>query len=289
MAPPPANPEFSDAARYAFREFESEDPAALAFAVRQLERELYLGLDLEAESSGDRALTPESLVEEDVSSLSHPDRDPSLAVAITVATLSPNELSRHTALPLLIDLKEVEPTSPTKYDRSFLNDSQACWADRSCAWLRTRNDLIKETALFSIAYEMPKDYRWIDLNLPEPADVPAGEIATNDGTPRWAFVARSWTESRAVEEGGAAAIEQSYSFEIWVPRQGTGLVRDGSESNANDGTWTVDSQGEGTLRMMCLWAETTLSFEVEDDWVASLTRTGIQDIFDAQDAWLEAN
>ena len=48
---PPANPSFNDAIQFAFRDFETEEPARLAFALRQLEREVYLSVDASAEGN----------------------------------------------------------------------------------------------------------------------------------------------------------------------------------------------------------------------------------------------
>ena len=55
------NPEFADAVRYAFAEFENPEPADLAFAIRRLEREVYLTVDVEASSSADRAIAPSQI------------------------------------------------------------------------------------------------------------------------------------------------------------------------------------------------------------------------------------
>ena len=283
-ASPPANPSFNDAIQFAFREFETEEPAQVAFALRQLERELYLAVDITANSNLDRSLSPTGLTEDDLRGLQHPDRDPALAVPIAVAKLSNHPIDEHRQLPLLPDQRPIEPGSPNFYERNFLNDSDACWQDRDCESLRTVNDLTKENLLLTITYTLPKDYRWIDLALPDPADEINPEAPP--ATPRWAYIARSWTTDRATEGDDGASIEQSYSFEIWLPRDGNGFVRDGSEQNAEDGEWSSDSSGGGTLRMMSVWAESDIGADVSDELVAYATRGGIDDIFDAQETWL---
>jgi len=287
QASPPANPSFNDAIQFAFREFETQDPARLAFALRQLEREIYLAVDVTASSNLDRSLSPASLTDEDIVGLEHPDRDLTLAVPIAVTTLSEFPVDEHRQLPLLTDQRPVEPGSPNFYERSFLADSEECWNDRNCEFLRTSNQLTKENVLLTISYVLPKDYRWVDLALPDPA----AEIdpAAAPEEPRWAYVARSWSTERAVNEDGDRSIEQSYSFEIWLPRGGRGFVRDGSEQNADDGTWSTDSTGGGALRMMSLWAESDIGAEISDEVVAYATRGGIDDIFDAQESWLGEN
>jgi len=299
QASPPANPSFNDAIQFAFREFETEEPARLAFALRQLEREVYLAVDVSDEDDLDRSLSPAGLTEDDLVGLEHPERDPGLAIPIAVAKLSEFMLSDHQRLPLLADQRPIEPGSPTFYERSFL-EGDSCWLESShnsssgdsgdelnCHFLRTLNNLTKENVLLTITYVLSKDYRWVDLALPEPAAEVDPEAAVEE--PRWAFVARSWTRERAANDEDNRSIEQSYSFEVWLPRNGRGFVRDGSEQNADDGTWSTDSTGGGALRMMSVWAEADIGAELSDAVVAYATRGGIDDIFDAQENWLSEN
>ena len=291
------NPDFADAARYTFGQFENPEEADLAFAVRRLERELYLTADLEASSTGDRALVVAALRAEDIEGfVETPDVYPEgfdrageeilpgSASPLAVATLSTFEVPQHSLYPTLEDQRLVEPGSPNHYDRSFVQGTEVCWGDRSCNVLRTENNLTKQNALLQMTYDLSKDYRWVDLNLPDPASIPEGEVIINDGPARWAIVGRSWNPQSAVGDAGANAIFQSYSIEIWVPRDGGGFIRDGSEENAEGGEWTTDSAGEGTLRMMAVWAETSFGMNA---LVEQVTRDGIDDIFDAQEEWLE--
>ena len=67
--PPQANPEFNDAAIFAFSSFDDPEPANLAFAVRELEKQLYLAVDVEAAAAGDRALSPAVLTDANIDSL----------------------------------------------------------------------------------------------------------------------------------------------------------------------------------------------------------------------------
>ena len=83
----------------------------------------------------------------------------------------------HTRIQLLTDHTPVEPNSPDNYQREFLDGTDGCWANRGCETLRTLNDVTKTNAVFTIPYVMNKDFRWIDLNLPTPSEVPAGEVA----------------------------------------------------------------------------------------------------------------
>lgn len=274
-AAPEANPEFSDAAQFIFRQFETSREADLAFAARTMEGDLYATLDLWAESSRDRALTPAELGEEDVADIAHPDRDPGLCVPIAVARVSPHALDAHATYPLLTNQVPVEPSSPDHYDRTFVDGTELCWPDRSCEFLRTVNDVTKDNILLTITYELKKDYRWIDFALPDPDSVPEGEEPIQEGEPRWGLVARSWSEERAAGDSGNATIEQSFSVELWVPRTG-----ESPPDPADDST-------TGTLRLLSVWAETTFTnAEFDDELVSNTTRTGIDDIFETQDAWI---
>lgn len=293
QAPPAADPEFSDAARFAFREFDTEEPARLAFAIRSLERTIYLGYDLEADSSRDRASTPEYLDDSDVVGIDTPGLPLSDALPVAVGLLSGYEIDQHRQIALLADQTPVEPGSPDHYERT-INEGADCWIDRGCDYLRTVNNLTKANALITVTYDLYKDYRWIDLNLPDPSSVAEGEPVVNEGEPRWAYTARSWITEQAVADNGNS-IDQSLSVEVWLPRDGGGFVRDG-ETNTDkdddgepDGDWTTDSSGGGSVRMMALWSQATLGAEISDEIVQNTVRVGIDDIFQEAEVWLEEN
>ncbi|MCO4746145.1 MAG: hypothetical protein KC912_15215 [Proteobacteria bacterium] len=285
-APPPANPSFDDALSYTFRTFNG-DEVDIAYAMRQLETQIYLGMDVEADRERDRALSPSELSEDDVFDIDRPDRPLADAIPVSVATLSAHDPSPHAEIQMAVDQTPVEPYSPDYYDRTFL-EGEDCFADRSCARMETRNDLIKDNALMTIPYWFYKDFRWVDLNLPDPEDVPEGETAVNDGEPRWGIIAKSWTTETFAGENENAYIHQSFTIEVWVPRDGGGFVRDGSEQNADEGEWTTDSTGGGTLRALALWTETEFDgLNVSDDVVAGTARKGIDDNFNAQEEHLD--
>ena len=150
-------------------------------------------------------------------------------------------------------------------------------------------DSIKDNLLMTVPYWFYKDFRWVDMNLPDPESVAEGEPAVNEGEPRWAMAAKSWTTETFEGESGNARILQSFTIEVWIPRDGAGFVRDESSVNANEGTWTSDSTGGGTLRALALWSETEFDgLNVSDEAVAGTTRKGIDDNMQAQEAHLES-
>jgi hypothetical protein len=262
---PAANPQFNDAIHQSFVGFRG--PAAdLAFALRALDEELG-ALDLESSNVVDRSVVQEPLTDADVDDLKHPsDRNVGDALPIAVAGLSAFSPDDAVLLQLLEDQTPVEPYSPDVFDRTFVEGGD-CWGDRSCEWLLTFNDLVKKNVLMEVPYEFKKDFRWIDLNLPDPADVPAGEEAVNDGAERWAFVAQSWQEESFVGDGGDTTLAQSFTVEVWLPRDGGGMTR-----------------------MNALWSETIIDgLNVSDDTITATARGGIDRNFGAQEDWLEEN
>lgn len=285
-ASPPANPDFDDALAFTFRAFNGEE-ADLAFAMRQLEEQIYLNMDVEAEREQDRALTPSSLTEDDVFDIERPVRELPDALPVSVATLSAYDPIQHVVIQLEVDQTPVEPYSPDFYDRTFLL-GEDCFGDQSCPRLETENNLIKDNLLMTIPYWFYKDFRWVDMNLPNPVDVPDGEEAVNEGDPRWGIIAKSWTTESFSGESENAYIHQSFTIEVWIPRDGGGFVRDGSEQNVDGGEWTTDSTGGGNLRALALWTEVEFDgLNVTDDAVVGTARKGIDDNFNAQEARLD--
>lgn len=289
-APPPANPEFSDAAVFTLRAFDGSE-ADLAYALRALEEQTYLGMDVESDRVTDRALTPSRLTDDDIAGLDTPDGvDIADALPVAVAGISAYDVDDNARIPLLVDQTPLEPYSPDYYERTFFEQTEDCWYDRDCEVLLTWNDLIKKNFLMTVPYDFYKDFKWVDMRLPDPAEVPPGEVAVNLDEPRWAYVARSWMTQSAEGENGNTRILQSYTIEVWIPRDGEGFVRDGSEQNVDDGEWTADSTAGGTLRLLSLWSQTEFDgINPSDDTIAGTTRAGIDANMQAHEDWLESH
>ena len=271
-APPEAPEAFSDAIRSLFRDFEASEQVVRDHLLA-VEEVVYLGMDIEAESSADRALAPERLSESDLAGLNEiPDRNIADAVPIALGGYSPHDVALHPMKEMLVDHTAVEPYSPNHYLREFL-EGESCWADGSCERLETFNDVTKENLLMTLDYTFFKNFRWIDLS--------------EDDTPRMAVIARSWDPESYEGRNGNSWIHQSYTIEVWIPRDGRGFIREGSDTNVDDGTWTTDSVGGGTLRLLSLWSETEFQgLNVTDDQVAATARTGINRNFQAADEWI---
>jgi hypothetical protein len=264
-APPPANPEFTDAVKQTFVAFDAPN-VEIAFAVRALETAITTSLDVASDNSLDRSFAPEDLTEADVAGLTRPDVPPEDALPVAVATLSPFPIADQQHVQLLADQTPVEPYSPNVYDRTFL-EGEDCWLDHGCERLETFNVLVKENALMTIPYEFKKSFRWLDLNLPDPIAVPEDEeppVVTSN--PRWGYIGRSWQEESFSGEDGDTTLVQSYTIEVWLP--------------FDEAT---------TLRMLAVWSQTELGINMSDDMVAGTIRVGIDDNFEAGDDWLEEN
>ncbi len=285
QAPPQADPEFSDAAQFAFREFDTDTPARLAFAARALEQQLYLSMDLESDGSTDRWMAQAHLDEADVAMIEHPDFPVGEGTPVAVGKFSGFEPGDHAEYLVLPDQTGTEPGGP-QYDRTVLDGAETCWPGGDCEWMRTTNHLIKQNLLLTVEYDLFKDYRWIDLNLPDPSTVPEGEEIVNDGPKRWAIVARSWTDQVWVGNNGQNEIQLSFTFETWIPRDGQGFIRTSEDVNIEDGAWTTDSTGGGTLRLLALWSRTNLDDSFTESQIQNVIRGGIEDIFVAQEEHL---
>ncbi|HMV67359.1 MAG TPA: hypothetical protein PKA64_10945 [Myxococcota bacterium] len=245
---------------------------ALAPALRALEEQIYRNVQVDAKDTVARSIAPGPLSAEDVADLQdHPDGDPADCLAIAVAWPSPFEIDRHAALPLLEDQRPLEPSSPDFFDRQFLG-GQDCWEGRGCVWLNTFQDLTKEYGIVPpITYQFFKDFRWIDLNA-------------GTGEPeRWAYVAQSWNPGVYRSEKGDNALLQSYTLELWLPRDGGGFRWDGDPPEKDQG----DSSGGGTLRFLTLWSENEMALTDDEETIIGTIRWGMDRNFKAHDAWLE--
>ncbi len=259
------DPAFVHPARYLFREFDQASEADLAFVLRALESSLESTVDFSSEELIDRSPTVDLLVGDDLAGLEHPDADPAECLAASLTARSRHDANRHASAALQTDQTPGDPSAPDHHDRAFRDGTEQCWGDRSCAALRADDTLTRTNALFTITLDDRVDYRWIDLGLPAPSAVAVGTDASNPGEPRWAILSHSWMPERAVD--GNASFEQSYSVAVWISQP--------------------DSIDLPVLRYTATWAQTELGFTLDDTTVRQLMRGGIQDAWDAQEAWLE--
>ena len=273
----PAPASFDEAVRAALTSFDDDDVAYAPIA-RALEAQIYPSVPSQAADTLARSLDPAGLVAEDVVAMSPSPEgaDPSACLDVSLVWASPYAIDRHAPLPLLADQTPLEPSSPDLYDRTFL-EGEACWLDRGCAVLQTVQDLTKTytgNIIPPITYRMYKDFRWVDLN----ADV--------GDAPRWAYVARSWSEDAAYSENGRYGILQSWTLEAWFPRDGAGFLWGETLPPSPE---HGDSSGGGTLRLLTLWTETDLALTEDPELQVGTMRWGMEQNMKAHDAWLSEN
>lgn len=279
----PADENFNDALVTTYRFFDAEDKE-LAPALRNLEKQLYLTLALESDDLADRAVEPSLLSREDVEGLEGiPDRDPADALSVATGFLSTFSVEDHARIPLLEDQTQVEPQSPQHYDREWL-EGKECWTPRDCLWLATFQNLTKSYSLLGdVEYDFFKDFRWVDLN--------ADKFGADE---RWAFIARSWNPGSYSKDGDASeddglVLWQSYTLELWIPRDGEGFVFSDEDPRPADRPEAVDSSGGGTLRLLTLWTETKLPIAADRKTEVGTIRWGSNQNFEAHESWLEEN
>jgi hypothetical protein len=259
------NPEFSHPARYLFREFDRASDADLAFVVRSLEASVESTVDWGSEELIDRSPAVDLLQGDDTEGLEHPDADPAECLAVSLAARSDHAIGRHVTAALQTDQTPGDPSAPDHHVRVFLEGTELCFADRSCAVLEVQDELTRSNPLFNITLTDRVDYRWLDLGLPDPTAVLLGADSVNEGEPRWAIVSHSWLPERAAD--GNAAFEQAYSLGLWIPADASATA--------------------AVLRYSASWTQTELGFTLDDTTMRQLARGAIQDAYDAQETWLE--
>jgi hypothetical protein len=188
---------------YLFSGFEG-DVAQLGIAVADLEFAMK-DIDLTL-SAKDRAFTLEKLTADKLGgAIAPPGTDPANQIATVLLAESIHNLDDNYDLTLEPNYVCIESDTTVFYGRSFTSDT-ACWADRSCDYLRTTNEVRKENILAKAWYDLKKDYRRIELA---------------DG--RTALVARSWTEVIFPGDNGNTEFAQNFTAEAWIPTGDTTL------------------------------------------------------------------
>lgn len=240
-APPEAPTELNELSRYLYREWPTEDPEVLAVGVRNLETFL-ADFDVSAEASvQDRSWELTPLIEEDVEGITRPeDRALEDLLAVSVAMQSQWSIEDHARVQTEADQRPFEPTAKDHYDRFFLEpDDEACFIDGSCELMRTRNEATRSNILFTVTFELLKDFRWIELE---------------EG--RRAFLSRSWFEQPWSGEKENTTLWQSFSTDLWIEQE--------------DGT---------ALRYQALWSESEVGAGENDALVLGTVKIGANDIF----------
>ena len=249
---PPDTPdeieEINNVNGYLFRNWDTTEENVLEPGLAQL-IELLAEIDLDTEYQ-DRCFIPDPLTLEDIEVIEHPDRDPADVLAVALVMASDFLPAAQAEVIILPDQRPVEPASPDRYDRTFLDPTDpSCFPGRSCDRVDTTNHILKDYLALNMEYDMPKYFRWVEIGA-----VGSGE---------WAILGRAWIEQEYETDGGAIQLNQSYSLDVFFPI------------------------GDGAARYMSLWPETYID-GVDDDFIYDTTAYGMDQMFDATEEYLAA-
>jgi len=203
--PPEEIEEIHDINTYLFRNFATDEAGVLEPALATLV-ELLTEFDLEADYR-ERCFSPDRLTPEDVTDIEHPDRDMDSLLAVALVGSSAFTPAKNAEGVILEDQRPMEPASPELYERTFVDPADpSCFPGRGCDRLQTDNHILRDYLVLTLLYDMPKNFRWAEVGEP--------------GSGEWAIFARSWVEQEYETDGGSIQLNQSYSMDLFLPRDG---------------------------------------------------------------------
>jgi hypothetical protein len=260
------DPSFGHPATWLYAHFDTATNAQLAFTLRALEASIESSVDFSSDELIDQSPSVVPLNSDDLKGLSRPDADPGLCEAVTLAARSSHAVERHATGALQVDQSGGDPSTPEHHERTFSEDTDLCWESMDCDALRAEDAMTRVNALFTIELNEQIDYRWVDLDLPAPSNVLAGEEAINEGLPRWGIVMRSWMPEASGNDSETASFEQAYNLGAWISQDSDPLLP--------------------VLRYTASWTQTQLPVPLDESTVRQLTRGAIADAYEAQESWL---
>ncbi len=246
-APPEAPTELNDLSRYMYREWDATDERTRVAGMANLDAFLTT-VDVGSDVLDDRTWTLTDLQDEDVATITRPDRPLENCFGIGMAYQSRWPASDHARLQIEPDQVPTEPTAEF-YDRTITNvDDPSCFVDQSCDHIDTSNDMRRKTLLYSVDSVLLKNFRWVNYTDAE-------------GVERTSFYSRSWYDQPWPGDKDKTTVWQSYSIDVWMDR------------------------GDGTAwRYQTLWNETEIGGIVVTDGAATATvRPGTENVFEAGD------
>ena len=260
------DPSFEHPATWLYDHFDTASDAELAYGLRAIETSIDTSVDFTSDELIDHSPALDPLTADDLAGLERPDADPALCQAVTLVARSAHVIERHATGAVQIDQTGGDPSTPDHHERTFTDGTELCWPSKECPALRALDTMTRENPLFSITMSEHVDYRWVDLDLPTPSSVLLGEEASNDSSPRWAILMRSWLPEVASSENGTSSFEQAYNLGVWL-------------SQSDDPLLPV-------TRYTASWTQTVIPVPLDDSTVRQLTRGAISDAYEAQEDWL---
>ena len=246
--PPDEIEEINNVNAYLFRNWDTTEDNVLEPGLEQL-IDLLAEIDLDTDYK-ERCFVPDALTLEDIEGIDHPDRDPEDVLAVALVMASDFLPAAQAEVIILPDQRPVEPASPDLYDRTFLDPTNpSCFPSADCDRLDTTNHILKDYLALNMEYDMPKYFRWVEIGA-----VGSGE---------WAILGRAWIEQEYETDGGAIQLNQSYSLDVFFPRDG------------------------GGARYMSLWPETFID-GIDDEFIYETTAMGMDQMFEATEEYVAA-
>ncbi len=248
--PPEAPTDLDDLSVYLFREFES-DEETLAVGLHNLDAFL-TGLDCwddfeMGKDRGDREWTLQVLQGDDLGSVAPPPT----ADPGSQTRVGVAAISQHPVAEHG-ELVALADQTPAQTSSSVVYDREFltdvdCFVDHSCDRVDTYNTVQRQLLMLDVTYEQYKDFRWIEM--------------PDDGGK--AMLARSWAEERFVGADEDQALEQSFTAEVWMPHP------------------------DGAMLYIANWVEWTIPGITDEDMIAAMTASGIDEMFEAYEAYLD--
>jgi len=260
------DPRFEHPATWLYAHFDTADDADLAFVLRAMETSIGSSVDFTSDELIDHSPALDPLTTDDLSGLERPDADPALCQAVTFVARSAHLVERHAIGAVQVDQSGGDPSTPDHHERTFTDGTELCWPGKECPALRAQDTMTRINPLFTITMSEHIDYRWVDLDLPAPSSVLLGEEASNESTPRWAIIMRSWLPEVASNESGTSSFEQAYNLGVWLSQSADPLLP--------------------VTRYTASWTQTQLPVPLDESTVRQLTRGAIADAYEAQEDWL---
>lgn len=127
------------------------------------------------------------------------EHDPAETVGVGVLYFSPYPALAHMEHIRMTDQTPVEPSSPNHYVREFTEGDPDCFVEGSCPTLRSMNDVLRESVLFTLSYDMDKMWRWVET--PSGIDALCARSANVD----------------VAEGGDNIRLLQGYSMDLFLP------------------------------------------------------------------------
>ena len=250
-SPPDAPEELNELSTFLFGNFDSDEGGVLEAGMGNL-RTFLAGVDLTGDYE-ERCYHPSTLSQEEIDTVTNPGRDPAATLPVALAMSSAFPPERNAEVIVMDDQTMVEPASPDLYDREFVDPTDpSCFPDHGCDRLETHNTILKDYHLLELLYEMPKSFRWVEMDTP--------------GSGEWAVMGRSWIEQEWWDEDVLIGLLQSYSLDVTYP------------------------VGDGAVRYLSLWPETYIDgLKDTDDFILSTTADGMNDMFVATETYISEN